>query len=83
MSSKTVSTAVANPIRTGVQGSAAWVVTELLDSFEILAMDERQYGAVIVGLSMVFAFAQNLTENHFGKAFLRKVPPTEAPVVDK
>lgn len=83
MSNTTVSTTVANPIRTGVQGGAAWVVTEILDSFEIIAMDERQYGAVIVGLAMLFAAIQNATENYLGKAILRTIPPTEAKVVDK
>lgn len=82
MPNSTVSTSVANPIRTGLQGGGAWVVTELLDSFEVLPMDERQYGAMLVALSILFSFLQNVTENYFGKAFLREVPEADVPVVD-
>ena len=81
MPKKTISTAIANPIRTGVQGGVAWVVTEILDSFSILAMDERQYAAVLLALTLIVGFVQNAVENAKGIGFLRKVPPTEAPVV--
>ncbi len=80
--SNTISTTVANPVRTGLQGGAAWGVTEFLDAFEIVAMDERQYGVTLVLLTMVFSALQNGIENYFGVGFLRKVPQADAPVVD-
>ena len=82
MSNTTVSTTVANPIRTGVQGGVAWGVTEFLDAYGIVAMDERQYGVTLVLLTILFSFLQNLTENYFGKGFLRRVPEPEQPIVD-
>ncbi len=81
MSNTTVSTTVANPIRTGVQGGVAWGVTEFLDAFEIVNMDERQYGVTLVLLTIVFSWLQNLVENYFGVGFLRKMPQADAPVV--
>jgi hypothetical protein len=62
---------VARPARTAVQGSAAFAVTELLDSFSILPMDERQYGAVLLILTIVFGAIQIAVENHIGKGLLR------------
>lgn len=79
---KTLSTTIANPIRTGVQGGVAWGITEILDSFAILPMDERQYAAVLLVLTMVVGAIQNGLENWKGVAFLRKVPQPEAPVLD-
>lgn len=81
-STVTVSTTVANPIRTGVQGGLAWAVTEGLDAFHVIPMDERQYGVSIVILGIAFSFIQNVTENYLGKGFLRKVPEADVPVVD-
>ncbi|QEM40896.1 MAG: amino acid ABC transporter permease [Phage AS32] len=82
MSTSTVSTAVANPVRTVAQGSLAWVVAEGIDAF-LYDLNERQYGVAIVAFAMVFSFVQNLVENHFGKGFFRQIPPTEAPIIEK
>jgi hypothetical protein len=82
MSSTTVSTSVANPIRTGVQGGLAWGVTEFLDAYEIIAMDERQYGVTLVLLTIAFSALQNVAENFLGKGFLRNVPEPEQKVID-
>lgn len=81
--SKTVSTTLANPVRTGVQGGLAWGVTEFLDAFNIVEMDDRQYGVSLLLLTIVFSFVQNLGENYLGVAFLRRVPEPKQPVVDK
>lgn len=81
MSNTTVSTSVANPVRTGLQGGAAWVVAEGIDAF-FYDMNDRQYGVALVGLAMLFSFIQNVTENHFGVALFRKVPEADQPVVD-
>lgn len=82
MPKKTLSTTIANPIRTGVQGGAAWGITEILDSFNILPMDERQYVAVLLLLTLVISAVQNGVENWKGVGFLRKVPQPEAPIID-
>jgi len=83
MSTTTVSTSVANPIRTGVQGGLAWAVTEGLDAFGIIPMDERQYGVSIVLLGVLFSFIQNVVENYLGKGFMRRVPEPQQPILDK
>lgn len=77
----TVSTAIAAPIRTVVQGTPAWAITEFLDSFGIVHMDERQFGVTVLLLTAVIAALQNLVENAQGRGFLRRVPPTDTPVV--
>lgn len=74
---------VARPVRTAVQGSAAFAVTEFLDSFGIVSMDERQYGAMAVILTIVFSWAQALGENFLGKGLLRKVPGEHVEVVEE
>jgi len=70
-------TAITNPVRTGVQGGLAWGITEILDSFDILAMDERQYAAVLLILTMLVGVIQNAVENAKGVGFLRYVPQPE------
>lgn len=82
MPKKTLSTAVANPIRTGVQGGVAWGLTEILDSFNILPMDDRQYVAVLLLLTLIVSGIQNAVENAKGVGFLRKVPQPDAPIID-
>ena len=77
-----LNTAVANPIRTGVQGGVAWGITEVLDSFAILPMDDRQYVAVLLLLTVIVSGLQNAFENWKGVAFLRRVPAPEVPLVD-
>lgn len=82
MAHTTVSEAIARPLRTAPQGGLAWAVTEGIDAF-IVDMDERQYGVLIVLLTMVFSFVQTAIENGIGKAFLRRLPATEQPIVDE
>jgi hypothetical protein len=77
-----VSQSVARPVRTTVQGGAAFAVTEFIDAFGIVQMDERQYGACAVILTIVFSWAQTLIENGLGKGFLRRVPGTKVDVID-
>lgn len=77
-----VSEALARPARTVVQGTPAWIITELLDSYGWVPMDERQYGATVLALTVIIGWAQTLVENRLGKALFRQVPPTTAPVVD-
>jgi hypothetical protein len=76
----TVSTAVAAPIRTVIQGTPAWAITEFLDAFGIVHMDERQFGVTVLLLTAIIASLQNLVENAQGWGFLRRVPPTDTPV---
>lgn len=82
MSKTRISDAVARPLRTGPQAGAAWAVTEGIDAF-LVDMNDRQYGILVVLLTMAFSFLQTITENYFGKAFLRKVPDSGTPVVDE
>ncbi|NUO57299.1 MAG: hypothetical protein HOV78_11585 [Hamadaea sp.] len=83
MSQPRVSQAVTRPARTAVQGGLAFAITELLDSFGILPMDERQYAAVLLILTIVLGAVQAAVENRIGKGFLRPVPPTDDPVPGK
>lgn len=79
----TVSDRVARPLRTAPQGGLAWAITEGIDAF-LWDMDDRQYGVLVVLLTMTVSFIQSTVENGLGKAFLRKVetPPVETPVID-
>lgn len=80
MTQPRVSQAVTRPARTAVQGGVAFGITELLDSFGILPMDERQYAAVLLLLTIVLGAIQTATENLIGHGFLRAVPPATDPV---
>lgn len=77
----TVSESVARAGRTAPQGGLAWAISEGIDAF-FYDMSDRQYGVLIVLLTMLFAFIQSAIENGIGRAFLRNVPPTKSPVVD-
>lgn len=77
----TVSEATARAGRTAPQGGLAWALTEGVDAF-FYDMTDRQYGVLIVLLTIVFAFVQAAIENGIGKALLRNVPPFDAPVAD-
>lgn len=81
MSTSTVSEVVARPVRTGPQAVVAFAVVEFWDSF-IQDLSEKQYGAAVGLLVILLAGLQALVENWRGKAFLRKVPPKDVPVVD-
>lgn len=76
-----VSEVLARPVRTAVQGTPAWIITEMVDAF-LVDLTDRQYGILVLFLTMVFSFVQTAIENKTGKGLLRNVPPTEAPVVD-
>jgi hypothetical protein len=79
---RSVSDAVARPVRTVSQGGAGWVITELIDSF-LWNMNDRQYGILVIALTGVIGWAQVVIENHYGKAVLRTVPPAKSKVISK
>lgn len=81
MARKTVSETIARPLRTAPQGGLAWAVTEGIDAF-IVDMNDRQYGILIVLLTMLFSFLQTAVENGIGKALLRTLPDHPQPVTD-
>ena len=76
--SSTVPLSVANATRTAVQAGPAWVVTEFTDAW-IYDMNDRQFGALVALLLLIFAFIQPLVENYFGRALMR-TPATSVPV---
>lgn len=78
---RNVSTAIANPIRTGVQLVPSAVITEFIDAF-VYDMSEKQYLALAALLLLLVSFVQNTVENHHKRGFLRQVPPTDVPVID-
>lgn len=82
MANGTVSSAVARPVRTAVQAAPAWVVTEFVDSF-FVDLTEKQYGALVAALMLLFSWLQVLGENVLGKAFMRRLSAPAVPVVDK
>lgn len=81
MPNKTVSWAVAGPTRTLIQAGPSYAIVEGIDAF-LYNMNDRQYAALVVLLTMLLGFVQASVENGIGKAILRRVPPTEVPVVD-
>lgn len=81
MTTSKVSEALARPARTAGQGTAGWVGTEFIDAF-IYNMNDRQYGILVVVLTIVFGWIQVVVENYLGKAFLRRIPAVEVPVTD-
>jgi len=80
MADTKVSDVVARPVRTATQAAPAWIITEFIDAW-IYDMDERQFGVLVLLLTMLIGGAQVAIENHFGKAFLRNIPEPDAPVV--
>ncbi len=81
MNKARVSDTFARPIRTAPQGGLAWVLTEFADAF-FYNFDDRQYGILVVLLTILVSFIQTTVENGIGKAFLRSIPPAIVPVVD-
>lgn len=71
---------LARATRTAVQATPAWIITEMLDAF-LVDMTERQYGVLVLFLTMVISWAQALIENRLGTGLLRAVPPKDSPVV--
>lgn len=81
MSNTIVSEAVARPVRTAVQATPAWAITEGIDAF-LWDMSDRQYGIAVILFTMLIGFVQNAIENGIGKAFLRDTRVTDVPAVD-
>jgi hypothetical protein len=78
---KTVSWAVAGHTRTLIQAGPSYALVEVIDAF-LYDMSDRQFAALVVLLTLIIGFVQATVENGLQKAILRKVPPTEVPVVD-
>lgn len=74
-----VSEAIARPARTAIQVVPSAAITEFWDAF-VYDMNDRQYAALVVLLTLIFGYAQAAYENHKGKGlWLRSVPPTDQP----
>lgn len=80
MATKKVSEALARPVRTGLQGTPAWIITEGIDAW-FYDMNDRQYGITVLFLTMAFGYVQAIVENYLGKGLLRNMTPTGTPVV--
>lgn len=68
---------ITRPVRTGIQGGAAYAVVEGINAFHIMNMDERQYAISVVLLTAVFAWLQVIVENFLGKGLLRNPDDTD------
>lgn len=77
-----VSTAVAAPIRTGAQLGVGAALVEFYAAFWAADWSNRQYLAALGFATLVVTCVQHLIENRTGRAILRDVPPTTAPVVE-
>ena len=58
------------PVRTGTQGVVSLAFVEFIDAF-FFNFDDRQYGALVVFLTIVLGWLQVAIENKTGKTFLR------------
>lgn len=65
-----MSAVVNRPVRTAAQGSVAFALVEFVDAF-FYDMSERQYGALVAMLVIVFSWLQVLLENQFNVGVLR------------
>jgi hypothetical protein len=79
--SNTVSQTVARPVRTGTQLGAAEVIVQFVEAF-LKDLNEAQHVAALGMLTLILGIVQILVENRTGKAFMRTLPPVDAPVVD-
>lgn len=77
MSKTRAPAAVARPTRTALQAAPAYVVTEFVDAW-LYDMSDRQYGALVVLLTLVLGWAQVAMENRLGRGLLRDVSPPGA-----
>lgn len=77
----TISQAVARPVRTGAQLSVAEVSIQVVEAF-FYDLNEAQHIALLGALTIIYGVLQVLIENKAGKAVLRYIPPTEAPLTD-
>ena len=74
-----VSEAIARPARTAIQVVPSAAITEFVDAF-IYDMNDRQYAALVVMLTLLFAWIQAAYENAKGRGlWFRAVPPTNQP----
>ena len=80
---KKVNEALARPVRTAIQGGPVWAVMELIEAYNVYDFTDRQWGITLLAGTALVSFVQTKIENHYGKGFLRKVPPKEVPVVDQ
>ena len=80
--SKTVSTTVAGPTRTILQGIPMEGLIQLSEAFGWTHLTEDQHAALLVVLTAVGSLIQNYIENRTGRGFLRRVPPRRVPIVD-
>jgi hypothetical protein len=76
-----VSDLASRPTRTLVQGGIAGAVVEFTDVF-FYDMSDRQYGAAIVLLTILFSYVQVLIENRTGKSLLRNYDSVDGSVVE-
>lgn len=79
---RTISEAVARPTRTALQGGPIWAVMELIEAYNVYDFTDRQWGITLLAGTAAVGWIQVRIENHLGKGFLRRVPPTESPIVD-
>lgn len=72
---------LARPGRTAGQGGLAFAIVEVVDSFGA-DFTTRQYGALLLLLTLVVSFIQVSVEDGLGKAVLRTIPaPAQAEVL--
>lgn len=76
-----ISQSIARPARTAGQGGLAYAIVEVIDAFGA-GFTGRQYGALLLLLTIVVGALQVVVENRLGRALLRYIPPTDAPLVD-
>lgn len=79
--SQPVNPAIARPLRTATQLATSTAVIEFIDAV-IYDMNDRAYFASVGLLVIVLSSVQVLVEDYFGKAFLRRIPEPDTPVVD-
>lgn len=60
----------ARTVRTAMQASPAFAIVEGIDAW-VYDMNDRQYGAAIILLTMLFSFLQTTYEDYKGRAILR------------
>lgn len=76
----TVNQAVARPLRTAGQGTVAEITIQVIEAF-FYDLNEAQHVALLGALTIAYGVIQVLIENKTGKAVLRYIPPTDAPVI--